>query len=96
MLPVIWTEVALADLDNILNYIGERSEAAAEALQKRIEDAVGPLAQYPYLYRSGRVPGTREMVAHPNYIVVYCVMAERLEISAVLHSRQQYPPDDEL
>ena len=44
-----------------------------------------------YMYRSGRVPGTREIIAHPNYIVVYQVMAERIEVVSVLHARQEYP-----
>jgi plasmid stabilization system protein ParE len=43
------------------------------------------------MYRAGRVPGTRETVVHPNYILVYRVTAEAVEIVNVLHTRQQYP-----
>ncbi|GBL53588.1 hypothetical protein PCLA_01f0743 [Pseudomonas citronellolis] len=50
-----------------------------------------PLAQHPYLYRHGRVPGTREVVVHPNYILVYRIDAECIEVISVLHSRQEYP-----
>jgi toxin ParE1/3/4 len=56
-----------------------------------IEGAVQPLAEHPYLFRPGRVPGTRELIAHPNYLVVYRVTAEQVEIVSVLHVRQQYP-----
>jgi toxin ParE1/3/4 len=49
------------------------------------------LPQHPYLYRLGRVSGTRELVAHPNYIVVYRVSATAIEIVSILHSRQQFP-----
>ncbi|SCC95931.1 protein of unknown function [Thiomonas sp. X19] len=45
--------------------------------------AVTAAAANPYLYRAGRIPGTRELVAHPNYIVVYQV-TERLEVLNVL------------
>ncbi|EHJ93431.1 hypothetical protein KUC_0378 [Vreelandella boliviensis LC1] len=38
----------------------------------------------------GRWPGTREIVAHPNFIVVYQV-ADRIEAISVVHSRQNYP-----
>ncbi len=31
------------------------------------------------------------MVVHPNYIVVYRVTETRVEIVAVVHSRQEYP-----
>ncbi|MDP1730962.1 MAG: type II toxin-antitoxin system RelE/ParE family toxin [Devosia sp.] len=95
MLPIIWSETALDDLDKILEYVAARNEAAATALQERIEASVEPVARHPYLFRAGRVAGTREIVAHPNYIVIYRVLAEHIEVSAVLHSRQQYPSDDE-
>jgi plasmid stabilization system protein ParE len=44
------------------------------------------------MFRLGRVDGTREIVAHPNYIVVYRVVADRIEVTAVVHARRQYPP----
>jgi plasmid stabilization system protein ParE len=45
----------------------------------------------PYLFRLDRVPGTREHAVHPNYIMVYQVGADVIDILRVLHSRQQYP-----
>ena len=56
-----------------------------------IEAAVMPLAQHSFLFRPGRVPGTRELVAHPNYIVVYRVKGNQVEIVSILHARQHYP-----
>ena len=35
--------------------------------------------------------GTRELVAHPNYVIVYRVSETTVEIVNVLHARQQYP-----
>jgi len=43
------------------------------------------------LYRPGLVAGTREIVVHPNYVVIYRVTISAIEIINVLHSRQQYP-----
>jgi toxin ParE1/3/4 len=43
------------------------------------------------MYRSGRVPGTREAVVHPNYILVYHVTADAVEIISLVHARQEYP-----
>jgi toxin ParE1/3/4 len=43
------------------------------------------------LFRTGRVTGTRELVAHPNYIIIYRVASDRIEIVAIVHARQQYP-----
>lgn len=90
MLPVYWRESALEDLAIITAFIAERNEPAALALADQIEMAVTAAAANPYLYRAGRIPGTRELVAHPNYIVVYQV-TERLEVLSVLHARQSYP-----
>lgn len=91
MLPLLWSARARINLADIIDYIAERNEAAAEALQDDIERAVTQLPQHPYLYRPGRVAGTREMVVHPNYVVVYRVLATSIVILAVLHARQPYP-----
>lgn len=53
------------------------------------------IVNHPYLYRSGRLPNTREAVVHPNYILVYRIGTETIQIVSVLHSRKQYPPSDD-
>lgn len=60
-------------------------------MRELIETAILPAAEHPYLFRTGRISGTREIVAHPNYVLIYCVTAEHIEVLDVLHSRQQYP-----
>lgn len=44
-----------------------------------------------YLYRPGRVPDTREVVVHPNYVMVYRVESETITILRVLHAAQRWP-----
>ncbi|AMM18819.1 addiction module antitoxin (plasmid) [Burkholderia sp. PAMC 28687] len=90
-MPVEWRDQASADLEDILFYIADRNLSAAESLNEAIEQATSQLPQHPHLYRLGRVNGTREIVVHPNYIVVYRVTSTTIEILAVMHSRQQYP-----
>lgn len=90
-MKLIWLEPALEQLETILDYITERNEDAAERLQSAIESCAGALPDHPFLYRPGRVAGTREAVVHPNYILVYRVTAEAVEIVNVVHARQQYP-----
>lgn len=75
----------------IIRYIANEDPKAARQLKERLESVVLPLAEHPYLYRFGRVPGTRELIAHPNYILVYRVAADAVEVVNVLHARQQYP-----
>jgi toxin ParE1/3/4 len=89
--PIVWKPQARADLAEIITFIAEHSPASARVMKSLIEAATLPAAEHPYLFRSGRVPGTREIVAHPNYIVVYRVTTIAIEILTVVHSRQQYP-----
>lgn len=91
MLPVIWRELALDSLDTILAFIVVRNEFAAFRLQNEIEQSTLSLADYPYLGRAGRVPGTRELVINANYVVVYEVTLASVDILDVLHTRQEYP-----
>lgn len=91
MLPVVWRAEARANLAEIIRFIANESPQAARRVRQLIESAILPAAQHPYLYRPGRVPGTREIIAHPNYVLVYRVTATHVEVAAVLHSRQQYP-----
>ncbi|VFR23152.1 YafQ toxin protein [plant metagenome] len=91
MLLIFWNAAAVDDLDDIIDYIAEYDVHAAIDMHERIESAVHPASEHPYLYPPGRVPGTREIVAHPNYVVVYEVRADRIEVMAVLHARQEYP-----
>lgn len=88
---VDWRPEARQALWHIIDYIGDRNLTAAERLYNAIEDATQALPQHPYLHRPGRVPGTREIVVHPNYLVIYRVASERIEIINVLHARQEYP-----
>lgn len=91
MLPVTWSASALDNLTDIVTYIAERNPLAADRLKQLIEAAIVPAAEHPYIYRSGRVPGTREIVVHPNYVLVYRIKVEAVEVLAVLHARQEYP-----
>lgn len=70
---VEWLPQARAALWEILDYLGDRNPYAAKDLYDSIEKTAEGLAQNPYMYRPGRVAGTREAVIHPNYILVYRV-----------------------
>ena len=43
------------------------------------------------MYKPGRYPGTREIIIHPNYVMVYRITREAVEIIRILHARQQWP-----
>ena len=92
MLPVVWSDEADADLDRITAYIGQFDVHAAVRLWGLVLSSVERLSEYPYLYRkSERTPGCREIVVHPNYIVVYRVGLSCIEVLRVVHARREYP-----
>mgnify|MGYP000098876466 CR=1 FL=1 len=91
MQAVRWSDEATTDLVEIIDYIEQHNVAAAQSLHAAVVHSAESLPLMPYLFRLGRVAGTREHVVHPNYIVVYKVGNDVIEILRVLHSRQQYP-----
>ncbi len=91
MLKLIWRAKGLSDLETILSFIAERNVEAAEDLLEAIEVCTERLPEHPFLYRVGRIDGTREAVVHPNYIVIYRVGLESIEIVNIVYARQQYP-----
>lgn len=92
MLPIFWLETADADLADITEYIGQYDIDAAERMWHHLRNCVLPLSEHPYLHRmSERVPGLREIIAHPNYILLYRVTDARIEVVNVVHARREFP-----
>lgn len=91
MQTIRWSEEATTDLVEIIDYIEQHNALAAQSLHAAIVQSAENLPLMPYLFRPGRVAGTREIVVHPNYIVVYLVGSDMINILRILHSRQQYP-----
>lgn len=92
MLPIIWRLRAQDDLERIVERIAKDNPFAARRMQQRLNDAVIPLSEHPYLFvRSTRMPTCREIVVHPNYILIYRVGDTSIDVVRILHARQQYP-----
>jgi len=92
VLPVEWSRFAYQDLAEIQDYIEQFNPIAARNLRRSIENGVERLLPFmPHAFRKGRIPGTREYIVHPNYIVVYRVDADAVRILRVIHGRRQFP-----
>ena len=87
-----WTEEADEDLAEIIGYVFERNPTAARRLWDQLKSSAVNLSDHPYLFKeSERVPGYREIVAHPNYLVFYRVLDDRVQIEMVAHARRKFP-----
>lgn len=74
-----------------MEHIAQDNPDAAEALANDIEAKAEKLRTFPEMFKLGRKRGTRELVAHKNYIVVYRVTNSQVEILRVKHAAQQWP-----
>lgn len=90
-MTVIWTRPARLDRIGIIRYIAKDNPDAAAWLNTRLSEAIKMLVRFPQSGRPGRVPGTRELVIHANYIVIYKLVGDTIAIVNVLHAAQQYP-----
>lgn len=89
---LVWTRPASADRKEIREYIAQDSPAAALALDELFSRKAGHLVDHPGLGRPGRISGTRELVAHQNYILIYDTTADLVRVLRVLHAARQWPP----
>ena len=93
-MDLFWTHEAIADRVGIYDYIEADKPTAALALDEIFAEKALLLIHHPNLGRKGRVMGTRELVVHPNYLLVYDVADERVRILRVLHAAMQWPPSN--
>jgi len=87
-----WTTAAAGDLENITDYLFEKTPENAARLVREICDAALALKTYPNRGRPGKKSGIRELVlpALP-YIIVYKVGNGVVHIARILHGAQDRP-----
>ena len=89
-MTVRWAPTAARDLVSLHEFISDENPRAAGTIVDQILAGVETLAEYPHLGRSGRVPGTRELVVAP-FVVAYRVGGPPVEILAMLHGSRRWP-----
>jgi toxin ParE1/3/4 len=78
-------------LQAIEDYIAHDNPSAAIDVWLSIDEQVGRLTDPNFPRRPGRVAGTLELVAHPNYIVVLEQTPDTVTVLEVLHAAKKYP-----
>jgi toxin ParE1/3/4 len=84
-----WTKTALGSVDEIAEFIAKDNPSRATSFVLELKDAVTRLQVHPGMGRAGRVPGTRELVLHKNYIAIYRVRGDDVEILRLLHAARK-------
>jgi addiction module RelE/StbE family toxin len=89
---VIWTPEALQDRIDIWDYIASDNPHAAARMDDLFSDSAKLLIEHPKLGRSGKVPGTRELVAHEHYLLVYEIDNDTVWVLTLIHTSRLWPP----
>jgi addiction module RelE/StbE family toxin len=89
---IIWTPEAQQDREDVWDYIVVQNPSSAVLMDELFSHAVARLSEYPRLGKAGQIPGTRELIPHENYRLVYEIEAETVWILALVHTSKQWPP----
>lgn len=90
-MAVKWLQSALDSLASIADYIARDNPERAVIFVQEVRHKTDLLADFPSVGRPGRVSGTRELVVHAMYILIYRVRRKDVEILRVHHVAQRDP-----
>ena len=89
---VVWTPEAEQDRADIWDYIAGDSPGAAVRMDALFSDAAARLAAHPKMGRTGKISGTRELIPHASYRLVYEIDGDTVWVLALMHTARQWPP----
>lgn len=91
-MKVVWTLAAEQDRTDIVDFIAQDNAIAAIRMDELFGAAVGRLAEHPLIGQPGQIPGTRELIPHESYRLVYEVQADTVWVLALVHTARLWPP----
>jgi toxin ParE1/3/4 len=77
---VVWTPEAQQDREQIWDFIVLDTPQAAIRMDELFSNAVAKLADFPQLGQPGKISGTRELIPHESYRIVYEIQQETVWI----------------
>lgn len=89
---VLWTAAAADDLEDIADYLFDKTPVHAGRLVRSLYQSVAGLKNFPNRGRPGKKAGTRELVVRSlPYVVVYQVKGDAVYVARILHGAQKWP-----
>lgn len=89
---LVWTKEATRSRNTIFDHIEADDPVAALRMDALFSECAERLLVQPLMGRPGRVPGTRELIVHPRYVLVYDLRGDTLRILRLLHTARRWPP----
>jgi len=90
-MQVVWAAAAAADRADIFEHISRDDPLAAIRMDEQFAEAAARLAMHPHLGKVGLITGTRELIPHPSYRLVYEHDNHVVWILALVHTAQLWP-----
>ncbi|WJH39113.1 type II toxin-antitoxin system RelE/ParE family toxin [Aliirhizobium terrae] len=90
-----WAPAARQDRARIFDYIESRDPRAAARIDELFVAAIARLKDLPLLGRPGAIAGTRELIPHESYRIVYEVEGDTIWILMIVHTARSWPPEAE-
>ena len=87
-----WTPEARQDRIDIWDYVAQDDPMAAVRLDALFSESVKRLTSHPHLGRVGIIEGTRELIPHQSYRIVYEIYQDTVWILTLVHTARQWPP----
>ena len=91
-MKVRWTPEAERDRAAIMDYIADDNPRAALKMDELFGASAARLAEHSKLGRPGRIAGTRELLPHESYRLVYEIDDDVVWILALVHTARRWPP----
>lgn len=90
---MLWTPEAEHDRDDIWDHITADNPSAAARMDLLFSDAAAKLAELPMLGHAGKILGTRELIPHKSYRLVYeiAINDNTVWVLALVHTARQWP-----
>lgn len=93
-MKVRWTPEAENDRSAVVDYIAADNLWAATKMDELFQSAAG-LVKFPQRGKPGKISGTRELIPHENYRLIYEIAEETVWVLALIHTARQWPPVDQ-
>ncbi len=90
-MKVIWASAVEQDRADIIDFISQDNPIASIMMDELFAEVALRLEQHPLLGRPGRISGTRELISHENYRLIYEVQDNQIRILALVHTARFWP-----
>jgi addiction module RelE/StbE family toxin len=90
-MKVIWALSAEQDRADIIEFISLDNPIASIMIDELFAEVAMRLEQHPLLGKPGRILGTRELIPHANYRLIYEVQDNQIRILALVHTARLWP-----